>query len=92
MFVVFVVFVVFFVFVLLKELDVYNHNDNFSKASTLISEIKHMIRKTEHNYVTSSDIDTLNQNQEHHVQQLQEIQRAMENQPKSEPPVYIRLR
>ena len=73
-----------------KELDVYKdimnkHSENFSKASTLISEIKPLISKIEHCYVTSSD--TLNQSQEQHVQQLQEIQRAMGNQPKSEPPV-----
>ena len=63
-----------------------NHSENFSKASTLISEIKPMISKIEQCYVTSSD--TLNQSQEQHVQQLQKIQRAMENQPKSEPPVF----
>ena len=73
-----------------KELDVYkdimnSHSENFSKASTLISEIKPLISKIEHCYVTSSD--NLNQSQEQHVQQLQEIQRAMENQPKPEPPV-----
>ena len=73
-----------------KELDVYKdimnkHSENFSKASTLISEIKPMISKIEQCYVTSSD--TLNQSQEQHAQQLQEIQRAMENQPKSESPV-----
>ena len=63
-----------------------NHSENFSKAGTLISEIKPMISKIEQCYVTSSD--TLNQSQEQHVQQLQKIQRAMENQPKSEPPVF----
>ena len=63
-----------------------NHSENFSKASTLINEIQPMISKIEQCNATSSD--TLNQSHEQHVQQLQEIQRAMENRPKPELPVF----
>ena len=76
-----------------KELEVYknimnNHSENFSKASTLISEIKPMISKIEQcNLEFASSSETLNKSHSQHLEQLQEFQRAMENRPKSEPPM-----
>ena len=65
-----------------------NHSENFSKASTLISEIKPMISKIEQcNLEFASSSETLNKSHSQHLEQLQEFQRAMENQPKSEPPM-----
>ena len=73
-----------------KELDVYkeimnNHSENFSKASTLISEIQPMISKVDQsNLDLASSREALNQSRS----QLQEFQRAIENQPKPEPPEF----
>ena len=60
-----------------KELRVYknnmnNHSDNFSKASTLISEIMPMISKIEQcnvDFATSSE--TLNKSHSQHLEQTQ---------------------
>ena len=78
-----------------KELDVYKeimnkHSENFSKASTLISQIKPMISKVDQsNLDLAASRETLNQS----CSRLQEFQRAIKNQPKPEPPVldYARI-
>ena len=73
-----------------KELDVYKeimnkHSENFSKASTLISQIKPMISKVDQsNLDLAASRETLNQS----CSRLQEFQRAIKNQPKPEPALF----
>ena len=67
-----------------SSLRVYSLQKNFSKASTLISEINPMISKIEHCYVPLQWYF-----ESEHVQHLQEFQRVIENQPKSKPPMYL---